>query len=150
MVARVTLTPSQLWVECDSGERLDAVKHALAAAYGFSLHFRGETVTPPRHELSANQLTAGQPVVIPITVEEDRALLREFLETTYLEWADQESPALGGKTPRHAVTSAADRQAVEALIAGMERHDLGLYRTGARVFDYNKLRAHVGLEESRE
>jgi hypothetical protein len=147
IVARLTLTPSQLWVECDSRERLDAVKHALAAAYGFSLHFRGETVTPPRKEVSGKQLTRGEPVVISITADEDRALLREFLETTYLEWADQESPALGGQTPRHAVASAAGRTTVEGLIAGMERDDPGRYRTGVRVFDYNKLRAHVGLEE---
>ena len=30
--------------------------------------------------------------------------------------------------------------------AGMEREDLGLRRTGARAFDYNKLRAHVDLK----
>lgn len=148
IVARLTLSPSQLWVECDSRERLDAVKHALAAAYGFSLHFRGETVSPPRTAVSAEQLTAAEPVVIPITAAEDRMLLSNFLETTYLEWADQESPILAGQTPRHAVASAAGRTAVEALIAGMEREDPGRHRTGARVFDYNKLRAHVGLEET--
>ena len=147
--ARLTLSPSQLWVECDSRERLDAVKHALAAAYGFSLHFRGETITPPRKQVSAAQLTAGEPIVLPITDEEDLALLGNFLETTYLEWADRESPALAGKTPRHAAVSAEGRKAVETLIAGMERDDPGLYRTGRRVFDYNKLRAHVGLEEIR-
>ena len=147
--ARLTLSPSQLWVECDSRERLDAVKHALAASYGFSLHFRGETIAPPRKQVSAAQLTAGEPIVISITDEEDLALLGNFLETIYLEWADRESPALAGKTPRHAVVSAEGRKAVEALIAGMERDDPGLYRTGRRVFDYNKLRAHVGLEEIR-
>jgi hypothetical protein len=151
IVARMTLTPSQLWVECDSRERLDAIKHRLAAAYGFSLHFRGETTTAPRKEVSAQQLTTGDPIVMAVTAEEDRMLLSNFLDTTYLEWADQESPVLAGKTPRHAVaSSAAGRTAVAALIDGMERDDPGRYRTGARVFDYNTLRAHVGLEETSE
>jgi hypothetical protein len=146
--ARLTLTATQLMVECDSNERLDTVKHALAAAYGFALHFRGENVAPPKKEVTAEQLAAEQPLTIRITGEEDRALLNNFLETTYLEWADQESPALGGETPRHAAASGLGREKVEAVIAGMEREDLGLRRTGTRAFDYNKLRAHVGLEET--
>ena len=146
--ARLTLTATQLMVECDSRERLNTVKHALAAAYGFSLHFRGETVAPPKKQVTAEELAAEQALTIRITAEEDRALLTNFLETTYLEWADQESPALGGETPRHAAASEAGREKVEAVIAGMEREDLGLRRTGTRAFDYNKLRAHVGLEET--
>lgn len=147
IAARLTLTATQLMVECDSRERLNAVKHALAAAYGFSLHFRGDTVTPPKKEVTAGELAADQPLTVRITPEEDRALLNNFLETTYLEWADQESPALGGETPRHAAASEAGREKVAAVIAGMEREDLGLHRTGTWAFDYNKLRAHVGLEE---
>ena len=147
IVARLTLTSTQLIVECDSRERLDSVKHALAAAYGFSLHFRGETVAPPKKEVTADQLATDEPLVIRITPEEDRALLNTFLETAYLEWADQESPALGGRTPRHVAASEADRENIAAVIAGMEREDLGLRRTGARAFDYNKLRAHIGLDE---
>src|SRR5688572_13383085 len=44
---RFTLTSSQLFVECDSPERLNQMKHHLARTFGFSLHFRQETVTPP-------------------------------------------------------------------------------------------------------
>ena len=65
----------------------------------------------------------------------------------YLEWADQESPALGGKTPRHAAVSHEGRSNVAALIHVMEANDPGLRRTGTSAFDYNSLRAHVGLEE---
>jgi hypothetical protein len=147
IAARLTLTPTQLMIECDSRDRLDSVKHALAAAYGFSLHFRGETVTPPAKKVTTAQLATDEPMMIRITPEEDRALLGKFFETAYLEWADQESPALGGQTPRHVATSDAGREQVAAVISTMEREDLGLRRTGARTFDYNKLRAHVGLEE---
>jgi hypothetical protein len=49
--------------------------------------------------------------------------------------------------PRHGATSAAGREQVAALIADMERHDPGIRRVGQSSFDYNKLRAHVGLDE---
>ncbi|TKS59573.1 MAG: hypothetical protein EWM72_02141 [Nitrospira sp.] len=146
-VVRVTLTSAQLTVECDSPERLDAMKHRLAAAFGFSLHFRGETLTPPARRVSLDQLTSDQPLTVVVTAEEDLALLKTFLEKAYLEWSDQAHLALGGQTPRHAAVSSATRGMVDALIDEMERHDPGLRRTGKKAFDYNTLRAHVGLEE---
>lgn len=146
-VVRVTLTSAQLTVECDSPERLDAVKHRLAAAFGFSLHFRGETLAPPARRVSLDQLTSDQPLTVVVTPEEDRALLKTFLEKAYLEWSDQAHLALGGQTPRHAAVSSATRGTVDALIDEMEQNDPGLRRTGKKAFDYNTLRAHVGLEE---
>jgi hypothetical protein len=134
-------------VECDSRERLDAIKHQLAAAFGFSLHFRGESATPPPRQVTESQLATDQPLTVVVTPDEDRALLNSFLETVYLEWAEQACPALSNQTPRHVMGSAPGREKIAALIAEMERHDLGLRRVGRTAFDYNKLRAHVGLDE---
>jgi hypothetical protein len=146
VVARLILTATQLWVECDSRERLDAVKHKLAAAFGFSLHFRGETFTPPPRQLKESELAVDRPLTLVISAEEDRALLNGFLEILYLEWAERACPSLGNHMPRHVATSAAGREQVAALIADMERHDPGVRRVGLASFDYNKLRAHVGLD----
>jgi hypothetical protein len=146
VVARVILTTTQLWVECDSRERLDTIKHALAATFGFSLHFRGETYTPPPRRLKESELAVEEPLTLVISREEDRAFLSGFLETLYLEWAERNCPALGNHMPRHAATSGAGRKQVAALIADMERTDPGIRRVGESVFDYNRLRAHVGLE----
>jgi len=146
VVARLILTATQLWVECDSRERLDAVKHKLAATFGFSLHFRNETYTPPPRQLKESELAVDGPLTLVISAEEDRTFLNGFLETLYLEWAERPCPSLGNHMPRHA-TSAADRAQVAALIADMERHDPGTRRVGRSSFDYNKLRAHVGLDE---
>jgi hypothetical protein len=147
VVARLTLTSSQLIVECDSPERLDQIKHRLAALFGFSLHFRGETVTPPARRLSVEDLMSEHPLTLVVTPDEDRTLLDQFLEKAYLEWSDQPHPALGGLTPRHAAASPSMRGRVSALIEELARHDLGLSRTGRASFDYNRLRAHVGLHE---
>jgi hypothetical protein len=147
VVARLILTATQLWVECDSRERLDAIKHKLAAALGFSLHFRGETCTPPPRQVKESELAVEEPLTLVLSAEEDRALLNGFLETLYLEWAERACPSLGNHMPRHVATSAAGHKQVAALIADMERHDAGIRRVGHPAFDYNKLRAHVGLDE---
>ena len=149
IVARLTLTSSQLIVECESLEQLDRIKHRLAASLGFSLHFRGETLAPPVRQLSVNDLMSDESLRLVVTQEEDRALLNRFLEKAYLEWSDQPHLALGGQTPRHAA-AASMRSHVGALIDEMARHDPGLSRTGRTAFDYNRLRAHVGLDETPE
>lgn len=143
--ARVTVTATELYVECDSRERLDGIKHSLASAFGFSLHFRGEIAQPPVRQVTKEELSNQEPLTVVVSREEDRALLNGFLETVYLEWADRESPVLGGETPRHVAKTPAGRARVAELIDEMERCDIGLLRNGAAAFDYSKLRAHVGL-----
>lgn len=149
-LARLSLTTSQLIVECDSPERLDNIKHRLAASFGFSLHFRGETATPPMRRLSVEQLMTADPLTIVVSEEEDRALLNQFLEKAYLEWTDQPHHLLAGQTPRHAAAVPALKAQVSALIDDMERHDPGVHRTGKPAYSYNRLRAHVGLDEVPE
>ena len=43
------------------------------------------------------------------------------------------------------MTTQSGRTQVAALIDEMERNDFGRLRSGVTAFDYNKLRAHVGL-----
>lgn len=146
-VARLTLTPTQLYVETDSPERLDTVKHQLAATFGFSLHFKGETTDPPQHATPEVDLLSDS-YIAPSTVvsqEEEQQILASFLETAYLEWAETPSPILKGQSPRHYCAAQQDTKEVAAIIDHMEHHDLGRRRTGKPAYDYNILRAHIGL-----
>ncbi len=147
VVARITLTPLQLWVECAAADRLEAVKHDLASTFGFSLHFRGETFMAPLHRLVepdlSKDLTEGR--LITVSPEEEQRLWSSFLEEVYLDWPDKPSPALGGKTPRHAAASADTRTKVPEVIDHIEQFDLARHRTGRAGYDYQKLRVHVGL-----
>jgi hypothetical protein len=145
VTGRVTVTATQLILECDSRDRLDSIKHSLAATFGFSLHFRGESTQPPTRQVTQEELSSREPLTLVVGDDEDRALVGTFLDTVYLEWADRENPTLGGETPRHMMATPAGHTQVAALIDEMERTDLGLLRTGLSAFDYNKLRAHVGL-----
>ncbi len=95
--------------------------------------------------MTQEELSTDEPLTLLVTNQEDRTLVGTFLQTVYLEWADRETPTLGGETPHHVMTTPAGRTQVAALIDEMERTDLGLLRTGVAAFDYNQLRAHVGL-----
>lgn len=149
IVTRLILTSTQLWVETDSRERLDTLKHQLASTLGFSLHFRGEATVPPPHLLSEEELDAEQPVRAVVTPEQDATMLQAFLESAYLDWTDREAPVLGGKTPRHAAMTPAGREQVARLLDDMERNDPGWSHIGRPAFDYNVLRGHVGIDEVR-
>ena len=77
-MARLTLTPTQLFVECDSGARLDRVKHQLASAFGFSLHFCGERAEVPPHELPEVNLEEEEaaPQIVVVTPDAEQEIGR--------------------------------------------------------------------------
>lgn len=145
--ARATLTPTQLFVECDGGASLDRVKHQFASAFGFSLHYCGESTKVPPHGLRPVSLEEEEPApgTVVVTREAEQEILTAFLETVYMEWADRPSPSLDGQTPRHAAGDPKGRRQVAALIQALEREDPGMRRTGTPGYDYGRLRAHVGL-----
>ncbi|HEX9743138.1 MAG TPA: hypothetical protein VGA17_10145, partial [Nitrospiraceae bacterium] len=147
VMGRLTLTPTQLIVECESGARLDRVKHQLASTFGFSLHFLGEATKAPPHEPAEVNLEEEEPApgTVVVTREAEQEILQAFLESVYLEWADRPSPSLNGQTPRHAVNTADGRAKVASLIEALEREDLAARRTGKPGYAYGLLRAHVGL-----
>ncbi|MGE0475048.1 MAG: hypothetical protein AB7P17_15545 [Nitrospirales bacterium] len=146
-VARVTLPPTQLTVEADSASRLDDLKHQLASTFGFSLHFKGETLTPPSHSPPHVDLLAEEYIAPPVTVRtaEEARLLSSFSEKVYLEWAEQPCPTLNNETPRHYARVGRQQKDVAALIDQMAKHDLGLRRMGKPAYDYNILRSHIGM-----
>jgi hypothetical protein len=145
LVARITVTPVQVILECDAPDRLEALKHQLASTFGYSLHFRGETTAPPSRRVTEAELAQAESYQVVVTSDEERDLLRSFLESVYLTWPDVASPSLGGETPRHAAAEPAKRRQVADVIAQLERDDLGLRRTGTSAYDYAKLRDHFDL-----
>ncbi|WP_447962754.1 hypothetical protein [Nitrospira sp. Ecomares 2.1] len=146
-VARLTLTPTQLCVETDAPDRLNIVKHQLAAIFGFSLHFLGETIASPQHRTPEVDLLSDTYILPPTIVsqEEEQQILASLLETVYLDWAETPSPLLKGQSPRHFCSAQQDTKEVAAIIDQMEQHDPGRRRTGQPAYDYNILRGHIGL-----
>jgi hypothetical protein len=145
--ARLTLSRVQLFVECDSPDRLDRLKHLLASTFGYSLHFRAGAVAPPAHPVPEVDLSQDgwSSLTVVVTPEEEQRLLSALLESAYLEWADLPSPGLQGRTPRHAAGDPEARAEVAGLIDQLEQDDPCRRRTGRPGYDYDRLRAHVGL-----
>jgi hypothetical protein len=75
---------------------------------------------------------------------EVQAMLREALRSHYRSWVDQRVPALGNRTPRKAVRDADGREAVEALVAQIER-DTARMNPGLDLDFIRELRATLGL-----
>ncbi len=62
----------------------------------------------------------------------------------YATWPDVQLPALMGKTPRDAMSTANGRERVEALIVDFERTQDDAH-SAAPDYDFNQLRSALGL-----
>jgi hypothetical protein len=78
---------------------------------------------------------------------EQRELLEEILHQHYAAWVDEPVPALGGKTPRQAVRSRAERESVIDLLRLLENGEQRKARRGEPAYDVNIIRRELGLPE---
>jgi len=147
IIGRLTLTKTQLIAEADSLEHHNELKHWLAGTFGFILHFKGEATAPPAHRLPTFDLMSNDypNITETVTKEEEHRILSSLVESAYLDWAEHPCPALQDRTPRHRALTPQGAKEVAALIQDLEDHDLARLRTGKLGFDYDMLRAHVGL-----
>jgi hypothetical protein len=79
--------------------------------------------------------------------DEERAVIRQFLEQHYANWPDERLPALEGKSARQAVRTKAGRQAVTDLLRGMENREGRDPDSGGPSYDFNIIRRELGLPE---
>jgi hypothetical protein len=79
--------------------------------------------------------------------EVQSAVMAEYLNQHYARWPDDKLPALGGKSARQAVKTAAGRQEVIDLLRMME--NAGEHKTtgGVPAYDFNIIRRELGLPE---
>ena len=68
-------------------------------------------------------------------------VMQKYLST----WLDQEIPALGGKTPREAVTKKAGREKVLDLVKDMENAEARKKKAGEPFMDLGPLRRELGI-----
>ena len=124
-LARLELKHGQLRVEVNSVERAARARSLVECLLGTNAEFR---VSKP--ESSESLLERARQSPEPAKRSEHEQLmqlpevcekLREMLLGHYTGWLDTELPILGKRTPRQAVRDADGRDAVEALIAQIER-----------------------------
>ncbi len=88
----------------------------------------------------------GGPIDLNQLSPDERRQLEDALSATYLRWADTRVPALGGKTPRQMAATQAGRAEVAQMINDWE-HQARSMPNPQFVFDFNRLRTELGLEE---
>jgi hypothetical protein len=69
----------------------------------------------------------------------------DFKQRHYSDWSDHPLPALGGKTPREAMRTRSGRLALDLLLKQMENDEQRYGQGGDVLFDFNQLRASLGL-----
>jgi hypothetical protein len=124
-LARLELNDGQLRVEVNSVERAARARSLIERLLGANAEFRVSKLESSESLLERALQSPG-----PAKGSEDEELmqrpevrekLREMLLGHYTGWLDTELPILGKRTPRQAVRDADGREAVEALIAQIER-----------------------------
>lgn len=77
----------------------------------------------------------------------EAAAIEQTLRHFYANWADEPIPALGNKTPRHAIATPAGLERVKGLLRSYEvREAKNAAREGRRPISYEFLWASLGLQ----
>lgn len=139
-LGRAWIDAAQLVLETNSRKRADALRARVEAATGAAIRHRTREHTDP---LSERAREDGQPPPAEPMPPEIQRVVREHKRRHYAAWIDDALPALGGKTPRDSVRTAAGRRAVEVMLKEIEVLESDI-EPGAR-FDVNELRRALGL-----
>jgi hypothetical protein len=120
VIGRAELTTKTLRVESNSRPRADALRQRIEAACGDLLqHHAREHVDPLSDKLPPP--SPGPVDDPPLAAPELAEFMLAHKRRHYADWVDVALPALGGQTPRQAVTTARGRSEVDVLLKEMER-----------------------------
>jgi SEC-C motif len=124
-LARLELKHGQLRVEVNSVERAARARSLVEGLLGANAEFRVSKLESSESLLERARQSPGPAKPNEneelMQLPEVREKLREMLLGHYTAWLDTELPLLGNRTPRQAVGDADGREAVEAVIAQIER-----------------------------
>ncbi len=126
ILGRLYIDKKKLTVEVNSGRRAERIRKEIEKRLGAHAFYKTTAIQP----IEAMMEKAGQgKASTGVASKEDliqhpevRKKVAEMMEAHWKRWPDEKLPALGGKTPRHAVKTAAGRESVEALLLDAERH----------------------------
>ena len=141
VVGHARLSDTALQLETNSRVRADALRKQVENACGDRIRHRAREHTDPLSPKAAPP--EHDPAPGPTGPEVEQLLL-EFKQRHYADWADQQLPALDGKTPREAVRTAEGKAAVDVLLKDMENREQR--SAGGAAFDFSVLRRELRLE----
>lgn len=139
-----------LFVTVNSAERAAKVQTLIGAAAGDLLRSPLTTIR------TVDQMRADQRRDLPgeaadeIPPEIARQLMRDHLDKHYRETLDAPIPALGGKSPRQAVRTAAGRDKVIDWLKMLENRSAGHGEGPIAEYDFGWMWSELGLEGHRK
>lgn len=143
VLGRITIDGARLTAEVKSRERADLLKDIIEDRLGAAATFRADEIQTPEQAMAEGSASPSPPR--PQDAPETQAILADYLRSHYKRWPDVPLPALGNRTPREVVQTAAGREQVAALLFDAERYDQGLPATLHKsIFD--PARRELGLE----
>jgi hypothetical protein len=118
----------RLTAEVNSAKRAAALRKLIEHRLGGTAHIKPSVVQSvqsmlsrePDRERSRQKRRDEEQAALAAQPEVQQAI-REHMRSHYRAWVDERIPALGNRTPRKAVCDSDGREAVEALIAQIER-----------------------------
>lgn len=122
------------------------------ALAGYSVEFAGRVLSDPRSAMK--KPPTGKPGSSATTVpnlppEALAEAVEQVLRRTYANWSDEPIPALGGKTPRQALATAAGRERVRGLLRSYEDGEkVQAAQQGRREISYAFLWEALGLDRA--
>jgi hypothetical protein len=149
VLGSIRVEGAELAFESNSKQRHERSKRMLAKLAGPALkHVRDEFTTQREMKRrTLNDPRPAEPVRDEIPPEVRHKLITEHMEKHAAKWPDTALPALGGRTPREAVKTAAGRLKVSALLRDFENLEEHKRQAGEPFYDVARLRAELGLKE---
>lgn len=141
-LGRARLDHDRLRLESNSVARADRLRERVDAACEGLLRHRGREHEDPLSRL--RDASAGTTAPAEAPPPELIELIRAEKARHYATWPATSLPALGGKTPREAVRSAAGREQVDLLLRECEHHESR--EPEDMRFDFGALRRELGLD----
>jgi hypothetical protein len=141
IVGRAELGAASLRLETNSIARADRLRARVEEACGGLLRHRARTHEDPQ---SKQRSRPGPPAAERPLPPEAAQLALDFKARHYAAWLDEPIPALSGRTPRQAASSAQGRAALDVLLKEMEQWEAA--GDAASAYDVTQLRRKLGLE----
>jgi hypothetical protein len=114
VIGKIGIGKDGVALESNSVARADALRRRFEALAGDTVRFKERIDDNVLDEADEDEGEDGRVAETP----EVTAMIQDLLEKHALAWADMQIPALGGRTPREAVRTAAGRRDVEKILRG--------------------------------
>jgi hypothetical protein len=152
VLGHLTIDGTRLTAEVNSGARAIRIRKIVEERLGAKVKHLATEIQSGESMPARARAKRDSPEARASQAEHERlaalpqvqAMVQEHLRRHFESWIDQEIPALGGRTPRQAVTDPEGREMVEALVVQAERHGRNMQPPMDESI-IRELRARLGL-----